>query len=65
MTYGHSLSLKFMIPMIFLNVILVIASVYINRQMNEMNNVKYECTNEADSMLSKEGPRVNVIYDGP
>ena len=33
--------------------------------MNKMNNVKYEWTNEADSVFAKEGPRVEVQYVGP
>ena len=54
-----------MIPMRVLNFILGIAGVYIRLQMNEMNNVKYEWTNEADSMFAKEGPRVEVPYVWP
>ena len=54
-----------MISMRVLNFILGIAGVYIRLQMNEMNNVKYEWTNEADSMFAKEGPRVEVLYVGP
>ena len=34
-------------------------------QMNEMNNVKYEWTNESDSVFAKEGPWVEVPYVGP
>ena len=33
--------------------------------MNEMNNVKYEWTNEVDFMFAKEGPQVEVPYVGP
>ena len=54
-----------MIPMRFLNFILGIAGVYISLQLNEMNNLKYERTNEADSVFAKEGPRVEVPYVGP
>ena len=54
-----------MIPMRVLNFILGIAGVYISLRMNEMNNVKYEWTNEADSVFAKEGPRVEVPYVGP
>ena len=54
-----------MIPMGVLNFILGIVVVYISLQMNEMNNVKYEWTNEADSVFAKEGPRVEVPYVGP
>ena len=54
-----------MIPMGVLNFILGIVVVYISLQMNEMNNVKYEWTNEADSVFAKEGPRVEVPYFGP
>ena len=52
-------------PMRVLKFILGIACVYIILWMNEMNNVKYEWTNEADSMFAKEGPRVEVPYVGP
>ena len=65
MTLGHSWSLHFMISMRVLNFILGIAGVYISLRMNEINNVKYEWTNEADSMFAKEGPRVEVLYVGP
>ena len=65
MTLGHSWSLHFMIPMRVLNFILVIVVVYINLRMNEMNNVKYDWTNEADSVFAKEDPRVEVPYVGP
>ena len=54
-----------MIPMRVLNFFLVIAGVYISLRMNEMNNVLYEWTNEADSVFAKEGPRVEVPYVGP
>ena len=54
-----------MIPMGVLNFILGIVVVYISLQMNEMNNVKYEWTNEADSVFAKEGPRVEVPYVWP
>ena len=47
-----------MIPMRVLNFILDIDDIYIRLRMNEMNNVKYEWINEADSMFAKEGPRV-------
>ena len=63
MTLGYSWSLHFMIPIRVLNFILGIAGVYINLQMNEINNVKYERMNEA-SMFAKEGPRVEVPYVG-
>ena len=39
-----------------------ITGVYISLQMNKMNNVKYEWTNEADSMFAKKGPRLEVPY---
>ena len=54
-----------MIPMRVLKFILDIDGVYIRQQMNEMNNVKYEWTNEADSVFAKEGPRVEVPYVWP
>ena len=54
-----------MIPIKVLNFILGIAGVYISLRINEMNNVKYEWTNEADSMFAKNGPRVEVPYVGP
>ena len=54
-----------MISMRVLNFILGIVVVYISLQMNEMNNVKYEWTNEADSVFAKEGPRVEVPYVRP
>ena len=54
-----------MIPMRVLNFILGIAGVYIRLRMNEMNNVKYEWMNEADSVFAKEGPRVEVPYVWP
>ena len=54
-----------MIPMRVLNFILVIVVVYINLRMNEMNNVKFDWTNEADSVFAKEGPRVEVPYVWP
>ena len=54
-----------MIPMRVLNLILGIDGVYISLWMNEMNNVKYEWTNEVDSVFAKEGPRVEVPYVGP
>ena len=47
-----------------LNLILGIDGVYISLWMNEMNNVKYEWTNEVDSVFAKEGPRVEVPYVG-
>ena len=53
-----------MIPMRVLNFILGIAGIYISLRMNEMNNVKYEWTNEADSVFANEGPRVVVPYVG-
>ena len=66
MTLGHSWSLHFMIPMRVLNFILGKAGVYyIILRMNGMNNVKYEWTNEADSVFAKEGPWVEVSYVGP
>ena len=51
-----------MIPMRVLNLILGIDGFYITLRMNEINNVKYEWTNEADSVFSKEGPRIEVPY---
>ena len=36
-----------------LKLILGIDGVYINLQMNEMNNVKYEWTNKADYVFAK------------
>ena len=48
-----------------LKYILGIAGVYISLRMNEMNNVKYEWTNEGESIFAKEGPRVEVPYVGP
>ena len=54
-----------MIPIRVLNFILGIAGVYIRLRMNEMNNVKYEWMNEADSVFAKEGPRLDVPYVGP
>ena len=54
-----------MIPMRVLIFIVDIAGVYISIRMNEMNNVKYEWKNEADSVFAKEGPRVEVLYVGP
>ena len=51
-------------PMRVSNFILGICGVYINLRMNEMNNVKYKWTNEADSVFAKEGPRVEVPYAG-
>ena len=65
MTLGNSWSLHFMIPMRVSNFILGIASVYISLWMNEMNNVKYEWTNEAASGFAKEGPQAEVPYVGP
>ena len=65
MTLGHSWSLHFMISMRVLKFILGIDGVYIILLINEMNNVQYEWTNEADSMFAKEGPRVEVPYVGP
>ena len=65
MTLGHSLWLHLMIPMRNLDFILGISGVYISLQMNEINNVKYEWTNEADSMFAKEGPRIEIPYFGP
>ena len=53
-----------MIPMNDLNFILGIYFVYMSLPMNEMNNVKYEWTNEADSVFANEGPRVVVPYVG-
>ena len=55
----------FILPMILLNFIQGLSGVYISLQMNEMNNVKYEWKNEADSVFAKEGPRVEVLYVGP
>ena len=49
-----------MIPMRVLNLILGIDGVYISLWMNEMNNVKYEWTNEANSVFAKEGRQVDV-----
>ena len=54
-----------MILMRVLNFILSIDGVYISQQMNEMNNVKNEWTNDADSVFAIEGPRVEVLYVGP
>ena len=54
-----------MIPIRVFNFILGIDGVNISLRMNEMNNVKYEWTNEADSVFDKEGPRVKVPYVGP
>ena len=54
-----------MILMRVLNFILGIAGVNISLRMNEMNNVKSEWTNQADSVFAKEGPRVEVPYVGP
>ena len=54
-----------MILMRGLKFILGIAGVYINQWMNEMNNVKYEWKNEADSVFAKEGPQIEVPYIGP
>ena len=51
--------------MIVLNLILGIAGFYIILRKNEMNNVKYEWTNEADSVFSKEDPLVEVPFVGP
>ena len=48
-----------------LNFILGIAGVYIRLRMNGMNYVKYEWTNEVDSMFANNGPRVEVPYVGP
>ena len=48
-----------------LNFIIGIAGAYISLRINEMNKVKYEWTNEADSVFSKEDPRVEVPYVGP
>ena len=48
-----------------LNFILGIGGVYISLRMNEMNNIKYAWTNEADSVFAKEDPRVEVPYVGP
>ena len=45
--------------------ILGIVGVYISLQMYDMNNVKYEWTNEADSVFSNEDSRVEVPYVGP
>ena len=64
-TLGHSLSLHFMTSMRVLNFIIGIAGVYFMLQMNEMNNVKYEWMNEADSVFAKEGPRVEIPYVWP
>ena len=65
MKLGHSWSLHFIIPMRFLNFILGIASVYISLRMNEKSNLKYECTNKADSVFDKEAPLVEVPYVVP
>ena len=65
MTLGYSWSLLFILPMILLNLIQGLSGVYISLQMNEMINVKYDRRNEADSMLSKEGPWVDFPYVGP
>ena len=54
-----------MIPMRVLSFILGIAGVNISLRMNEMNNVKYEWTNEAASGFAKEGPQAEVPYVGP
>ena len=54
-----------MIPMRVFNFILGILDVYINLRMNEMNNVKSECINEAYSVFAKEGHQVKVPYLGP
>ena len=54
-----------MIPMRVLNIIIRVIGVYVSLRMNEMNNVKYEWKNEADSVFAKEGPRVEVLYVGP
>ena len=54
-----------MILMRVLNFIIGIAGVYTRLQMNEMNNVKYKWTNEADSVFAKEGPQFDVPYIGP
>ena len=43
-----------------LNFILGIAGVYISLQIKEMNNVKYEWTNEANFVFIKEGPQIEV-----
>ena len=53
-----------MIPIRVLNFILGIAGAYITLWMNEINNVKYEWTNEANSVFAKEDPRVEVPYVG-
>ena len=45
--------------------ILGIDGVYISLRMNEMNNVKYEWTNETKSVFANEGPRLKVQYVGP
>ena len=45
-----------------LKFILGIVGVYISLGINEMNNVKSEWTNQADSVFAKEGPRVEVPY---
>ena len=65
MTLGHSWSLHFMIPIRVLNYILGMAGVYISLQMNEMNIVNYERTNEANLVFAKQGPRFEVPYVGP
>ena len=54
-----------MILMILLNFILVVAGFYISLWINEMNNVKYEWTDEVDFVFAKRGPRVEVPYVGP
>ena len=65
MTLGHSWLLYFMILMRVLKFILGIAGVYIILLMNEMNNVKYEWTYEADSVFAKEGSQDEVLCVGP